>query len=47
MRHVFVVLDMSSAMTEQDLKPNRHLAATKVCTWHNFFMGFIISLHYS
>lgn len=30
MRHIFVVIDMSSAMLEQDLKPNRQFAITKV-----------------
>lgn len=30
MRHVYVVLDMSEAMQDQDLKPTRHLACLKL-----------------
>ncbi|KAF2357639.1 TFIIH subunit Ssl1/p44 [Trinorchestia longiramus] len=30
MRHVFIVLDMSSAMNEQDLKPTRHHCLVKI-----------------
>lgn len=30
MRHLYVVLDMSSAMTDQDLRPNRQLCTLKI-----------------
>ncbi|XP_076800296.1 general transcription factor IIH subunit 2-like [Clavelina lepadiformis] len=52
MRHIFIVLDMSQAMTDQDLKPNRALVVLKVLQKfvENFFdqnpigqLGFIIT----
>lgn len=30
MRHVYIILDYSQAMTEQDLKPTRHICTLKV-----------------
>ena len=30
MRHVYVIIDLSKCMTDQDLKPNRILATVKV-----------------
>ena len=30
MRHLFVIIDMSSAMEDQDLKPNRLFSTIKV-----------------
>ena len=30
MRHLFLVIDMSQSMEDQDLKPNRLLATAKV-----------------
>lgn len=52
MRHVYVVIDMSMAMTEQDLKPNRALVVLNLLQKfvNNFFdqnpiaqLGFIIT----
>lgn len=31
MRHVFIILDLSQAMAEQDLKPTRQICTLKVC----------------
>ena len=40
MRHIYVILDTSQAMNEQDIKPTRHLCCLKVnsLTKHKEFM---------
>jgi len=52
MRHIYIVLDMSSAMLDQDLKPNRALVSVKMIEkfLENFFdqnpigqLGFILT----
>ena len=45
MRHVFIILDMSQAMTEQDLKPTRHHCVIKVRrgSWPKCEFSFIYS----
>jgi len=35
MRHMFIVIDMSQAMDDQDLKPTRLIASLKVYTSDN------------
>lgn len=42
MRHMYIILDFSQAMLDPDLKPNRMIAATKVCMQHK---AEIISFH--
>ena len=45
MRHLFLIIDMSEAMGDQDLKPTRLLSTLKVRTDNLVEMGYILIKH--
>ena len=45
MRHLFLIIDMSEAMSDQDLKPTRLLSTLKVRTDNLTEMGYILIKH--